>query len=249
MSRCEETRELLWPLDGPREVVESEADARLHLEDCPDCQAFFKRDAALTAALNVDFAASAPEGLRSRVSELLDGELAVAASIGPARAGLARRLSPWLAAAAALVIAAVGLVRSSSGNLDAAYVEAYLAPHAHTAVLDAPTVDQAYEFFMAELGTAVMPAVVRDGTMRRARVCEIQGQSSAVVDYEFDGHTVAHYRLPAGSLPDVGQMHSATEDGVCVVRWSDDQYDHAIVADIPEDELIQVAQQQFAALR
>jgi len=248
MSRCDEVQELLWPLDGPREVVEGEADARLHLQSCPTCQAFFKRDTALGIALQVDVETPASDRLRARVTALLDDEV-LATARERRRPGFARRLTPWLAAAAALVVAGVGLLRPDPDDLNKAYVEAYRTTHVHMAALDAPTADQVYEFFMTELGSPVMPTVISSGTMSRARVCAILGQSSAVVDYELQGHKVAHYRLPAGSWSRLDEVRSETEDGVCVVRWSDDEYDHAIVADIPEDQLVDIAQQQFAALR
>ncbi len=244
MSKCDEVRELLWPLDAPRAVVEGEAEARAHLEDCTDCASFFKRDAALTRALAVDLVTSTPEGLRARIADALDQEPQLTR-----HGGLSRRVVPWLAAAAAITIVALGALRSPGRSLDLAYVDAYLIPHPHAAELDAPTSDQAYEFFMAELGTAITPALASTEPVRGARICAIQGQPSAVVDYDLGGHKVAHYRRPARSRSLDEKVHSQTANGVCVVRWSDGQYDHALVADIPEDELIVVAQQQFAALQ
>jgi len=70
-----------------------------------------------------------------------------------------------------------------------------------------------------------------------------------MVQYEMGEHEVAHYRVIATSGPAGRPIHSATEDGVCVVRWSDGIFDHALVADIPEAELRVIAEQQFSALR
>ncbi|MCG8468586.1 MAG: hypothetical protein MJB57_10330 [Gemmatimonadetes bacterium] len=246
MSRCDETRELLWPLGGPEEVGEREAEARAHLEGCEACRAFFRRDEALGSALQLDVSAPVSDELKERVARMLDQEATVI-PLSTARRG-SRRLGPWLAAAAALVIVVVGILRSGT-DMDAVYADAYRERHVHMAVLDGPTGDQAYEFFMQELGTEMMPAVMGDAPVRRARICKIGDHSSAVVDYEMDGHTVAHYRLPAGAASAPSRVHVETDDGVCVVRWSDDRYDHALVADMPEQELLAVAEQQFAALR
>ncbi len=248
MSTCEDVRELLWPLDALRGAVEGEAEARAHLESCPDCAAFFRRDAALSSLLGRSTPdAQVPPEFRERLMSALEGEEA-ARPIERARPGRLTRAAPIIAVAAALVVAAVGLLRVAPQNLDVLYVESYQARDNEELVLSAADIDQAYEFFMRELGVPVTPVVLGGGRVSRAMICLIEGRRTAMVEYEMEGHILAHYRGPLASEDGGGAMHSATEDGVCVVRWSDGEFEHALVADIPEDELRVIAEQQFAAL-
>lgn len=249
MSRCEDVRERLWPLDELRAVVEGEGDARAHLEGCSDCQAFFRRDGALTSRLrSVEPGAQAPAEFRERLmAALAQAEMAQPGE--RAWPGRLSRAAPLIAVAATMLIAALGLLRLAPQSLDALYVEAYQEGDPEEMVLWAPEGDQAYEFFMRELGLPVTPVIFAEGRVKRAVICLIEGRRTAVIEYELDGHTVAHYRSPIASEDGGGAMHSATEDGVCVVRWSDGEFEHALVADIPEEELRVIAELQFAALR
>lgn len=244
MMKCDEVRECLWPLDEIRKVGEREVGARAHLDACPACQAFFRRDAELTRALNsLSPDQEAPQGLEGRV-------------VGALGASVSRRRSArsvlfgWgapLVAAAAIILASVGLLRVGAQNLDASFVESYLGRDALTNVVATPDQDQAYEFFMSELGLPIAPVSV-EGRVTRAMICVVEGKRQALVEYELDGKMVAHYRSPSASGDGGGSIHTATEDGVCVVRWSDGEFEHALVAPIPEDELRVIAEQQFAAL-
>lgn len=72
---CEASRRLLWPLGRPRELGAAEAAARLHLDGCTSCRAFFARDNLLTALLGrYGGRARAPAALRSRVRRALARE-------------------------------------------------------------------------------------------------------------------------------------------------------------------------------
>jgi len=253
MSRCDEVRELLWPLDRPREVVEGEAEARAHLEDCPDCRAFFDREAALDHLLeHVGSTESAPKDLRVRVVAALDrepengvqGSDPIPGSPGFSRF---RRFVPWVAVAAAVALAAIGTLRTGGSSQDLTYVQAYLNRDAEPAFLATSDPAAASRFFVEEFGQDVVPVTLDRGSLERAVVCEVGGARSAMVQYQLEGHDVAHYRVPATRDAREKPLHSATEDGVCVVRWSDGEFDHALVADIPEDELRMIAEHQFAA--
>lgn len=263
-SRCDEARELLWPLDELRAATDDEAEARAHLASCEPCRAFFTRDAALAAALGrADVAAPAPPALIARIADHLraepgesegsgsEGGLEAARRISSRRRpgrGLGAWLAP-LAAAAAISVAAIGLLRVGPEDVDALYVASYLDRDAESTVVSTSDADQAYQFFMRELGVPVSPVLFGEGRVNRAMICLIDGERTAMVEYELDGHMVAHYRGPITSEDGGGALHSATEDGVCVVRWSDGEFQHALVADIPEDELRGIAVRQFAALR
>ena len=75
MLSCEETRQILWPLERPREFVPGEEDARAHLGECAHCRAFFAMGTRLTGVLaRYGAAVKAPPELRARVMDAIAGE-------------------------------------------------------------------------------------------------------------------------------------------------------------------------------
>lgn len=258
MIGCDEARELLWPMDRPREYVDGEGEARRHLERCPGCQAFFRRDAAITRALQRSgIQVSAPQDLRERVFDALARERALrppprATSSAPAW------LSGWLpmgAAATVALLIGIGLsgTRADGGSTggdgaEEAYVQDFLSRAVEADVVEFPEPEAVTAFFMRELGVLVEPIALEAGRMSRAMICLIQGERAAMVEYELGERTIAHYLLPthhweAAGAPDV---RSASEAGVQVVSWSDERFDHALVSDLSEEDLTALARSQFA---
>lgn len=257
---CDRAREALWPLERPRAPGEDEA--RAHLEACPECQAFFRRDARLSRRLEGTCVKTpCPETLRERLVEVIDrapGPVATAvAGAGPAaRPGSGRRVRdrfragpaiPWMIAAATILIAAVGLLRPGPRDLEAAFVQDYRTRAAGQTAVESPDIDRVAAFFLREVGFEAVPVAISNGAFTRAEVCFIDGRRAARVEYEIDGHAVAHYRVPADAGPASAPVHASTVDGVCVVRWTDGRFDHALVADIPETELAVLARREFGA--
>lgn len=246
MTDCERTRELLWPLDRPRKVDPGVEEARAHLEECVDCRAFFERDAALGRRLRgTRLGTDAPAGLRARAIAAIEAEPAFAA-----RSALVRRAARWTVAAAALLVAAVGLSRLGLGvaSAEASYIADYQS-HMDEIVPDGgPDLAQTYEFFMSEFGVPVTPVTFDAGTANRAMICLIDGRRVATVEYELDGHKIAHYRVPVSeSALGLGELRSATKDDLCIIRWADGEFEHALVSDMEEVRLRQVAVERFSA--
>lgn len=254
---CDEVQELLWPMDRPREYVEGEEKARSHLEACPACQAFFRRDAEITEALRRQgLQAHAPKDLRERVFDALARERALRP--GPRT----RRSTPvWLSrllpvgAAAALGLAlGIGTMGTRGdeaptriGAADGAYVQDFLSRAVEVDVVEFPEPEAVTAFFMRELGVRVEPVAFEAGRMSRVMICLIEGERAAMVEYEMGSRTVAHYLLPVGAeVANRSDVRSGSEAGVQVVSWSDDRFEHALVSDLPADDLTELARSHFA---
>jgi len=251
MDRCNEIRELLWPLDRPREVVAGEAEAREHLEGCEQCSAFFERDAMISDVLRArGVATTAPREVRERVFDALARERTFGSHV-PGRAarrrGIAVRTLPWAASVVAAVGGlAIGLSRPVP-NADKAYAQDFLSRAVEADAVEMPDAQAVSAFFMRELGVSITPVVLGEAPMSEAMVCLIDGQRAAMMEYEIDGYTLAHYQVPLTEGRDAGLRTSglAEEDGVCVYRWSDGGFQHALVSDMPGERLQSIAESRF----
>jgi anti-sigma factor RsiW len=138
-----------------------------------------------------------------------------------------------------------GLSRPSS-DMEGAYAQDFLSRAVEADAVEGPDVQAVSAFFMRELGVPVAPIVLASSPMSRAMICLIDGERAAMVEYEMDGYTLAHYRVPLqdGRMP--GRSPAVTdENGVCVYRWSDGRFEHALVSDMPEDRLLAIAEANF----
>lgn len=247
MPTCEVVRELLWPLDRLRPLVEGEEGARAHLARCAACQAFFRRDRAIGEALRRRGpAVPTPADVRERALEALVRERPAV------RRARHRRLRPsrsagWAAAAAVLASVAVGIFGPRAGGREALFAEDFLSRAVEADVVERPDRAAISAFFMRELGVQVAPVTLDEAELNRAMICLIKGKRAAMVEYEFAGRIVAHYRVPAGQT--VGatptEVRTASEAGVQVVRWSDDRFEHALVSELPAVELENLARRRF----
>jgi anti-sigma factor RsiW len=79
-------------------------------------------------------------------------------------------------------------------------------------------------------------------------ICLIEGERAAMVEYEIGGRTIAHYLLPVGGEKAMraSDVRSASEAGVQVVSWSDGRFEHALVSDLSESDLRDLARSRFA---
>lgn len=262
MLSCDEARRILWPLDRPREFVGGEEAARSHLRQCADCRDFFAADARLTGILGrYGGVAKAPPVLRARVLAAIASENQGAVDDASANHGATPnepRLRPeshgrgaigMIAVTLLLMALPVTLLVARDGNEPAEdlFVQDYLRRAVEESVLESPDAAAVSSFFMSELGVAVTPAQMKNAEMTRAMVCLLRSQRAAMVEYQMGGHTVAHYMLPRDDRS-VGLSVLLTESrrGVQVAAWSDDEFEHALVSDLPESELAQLASTEFA---
>ncbi|MGH7539897.1 MAG: hypothetical protein ACRELC_02755 [Gemmatimonadota bacterium] len=252
MSDCDRVRELLWPLDAPRAWVEGEEGARAHLEACPECQAFFERDAVIGRILRGERVLQpAPRELRERVFDALARERAMGTGARPD----ARPRAVWTgrrAAGAAAVAAVVALglfLLPRAGDSGSAFARDYLSRVVEQRRVDVADSVEISDFFLHEFGQRIEPRRVAAAEMARAMICLIEGRRAATVEYVLGGHTVAHYRIPlaAGAGRRIVGVQTEADGGVRAVRWSDDRFEHALVSDLPASELERIARTRFAA--
>jgi anti-sigma factor RsiW len=95
-------------------------------------------------------------------------------------------------------------------------------------------------------------------TLRGARLCLIDGRRGAVVEYRAaTGEPVSYYVVPAPegkSMPVAGDVQRASRAGYHVVGWTEPGLLHALVANLPESRLVELArlcmkEMQIAAVR
>ena len=247
MSSCEEARAVLWPLDRPREVREGERAARAHLDECSACRAFFERDASISRALRAhDLETRPPDALRERVLAAVRRETPRRPSFGSRRRGGWRTI-PWVAAAAVAGLT-FGLSRSGTTSPNM-YAQDFLSRAVEADAVVGPDAQAVSSFFMRELGVPIAPVSLASAPMSRAMICLIDGERAALVEYEVDGYTLAHYRVPRvdGRVARAAAPTMSEENGVCVYRWTDERFQHALVSDMPEARLLAVARSAFDA--
>lgn len=262
---CEEARAALWPWDRPRPHTETETAALEHVEGCAACRAFFRRDLAVARAVRAcGFEERAPRELRERVYAALarerafgdgerafgDGERAFGDGERSARAGGKWRGRVAAAVGALLVLLAVGglVLALRPEPVQDAYVEDFVGRAVEETVVETPDPSRMSRFFMREMGLSLFPVSLEGGSPSRAMICLIRGRRAAMVEYEIEGYTVAHYRLPASETRARGRgVRLFSERGLSVARWEDGAFEHALVSDLPMERLAGVARREFAA--
>jgi hypothetical protein len=237
---------MLWPLDRPRGVREGEEEARAHLKECPGCRVFFEHDASISRALRAhDLETRPPEEFRARVVEAIAGE-AVRPPVRRLAGASWLRTIPWVAAAAVAGVM-FGLSRAAPPAGDM-YAQDFLSRAVEADAVLTPDDAAVSAFFMRELGVPVAPVTVTSAPMSRAMICLIDGARAALVEYEMEGYTLAHYRVPRqqGDIA-TAKPGMSEENGVCVYRWSDEMFQNALVSDMPEERLLDVVRTEFGA--
>lgn len=258
-SRCEKTRRLLWPRDLPREYVEGEMQARRHLEGCYDCRRFFRGDESLAVALRRHGSSrrEAPRGLRERVYDALAHERAVRAPAfvagRPSPGADAHRGGSTLAGAVLALSGFVALLVAAGDTPSAdAYVHDFTSRAVEEDVIRTSDPATVASFFMKEIGVGLTPVPFEEADLSRAMICLIRGERAAMVEYRWRGRTVAHYRLPLASRARAAAARTPLwwleQRGVKAIRWVDGGFEHALVSELPVEELVRLARSRFPGL-
>lgn len=269
---CEAVQRCLWPLDEPRPYSEEEEAARMHLGHCTGCREFFERDAALGRAIaRYGLGARAPRSLHQRIREALfgRGDLArpPAPSVSPppgdenraahvageimraTRFPVRLRREGWAVAAAVVAfLAAATFFGGGASGVGEVYAEDYLS-HVEDLKIYSPDPTAVSAFFQQQMGVGLRPVILDGGQVTRAMVCVLADRQAAMVEYALGEHIVAHYRI----IRD-GQTASPSRDlrftaqrGVTTVTWQDATFEHALVSDLPTDDLLVLARAAFSA--
>lgn len=260
MMDCKEVRKVLWPADVLR-VSDDEVEAALqHAENCSSCEKFLEEDRRMAQFVRESVPrVHAPRELRERLYTVLARERA---GVVPSRqAGRRKRrlLAVSSLAVVALVLASAGhwlIGRGQSAAAATAFAEDYLRRVVEQEELRTADPQQIASFFARELGVAMPPPQIPDFEVQRATICLMNGRRGGVVEYEGKGRHLTYYLLPLGEgaetepagLKDF-QVGDATyaapalarEQGLGVATWWDGKHQHALVGDLPSQELKRLA--------
>ncbi len=256
---CREARKTLWPADGLR-VGDAEVGAALaHAEACGSCSEFLEQDRRM-AQLIRDSAprVRAPRELRERLFTALARE-----RLGFPTSNTAshRFQQPWAVAAILVAGLAVGvaadwLVGGSRGTpVATAFAEDYLRRVVEREELRTADRRQVALFFARELGVAMSPPGIPEFDVKRAAICLMNGRRGGVIEYESRDRQLSYYLIPqeGGSTverSDVdasaiespsGEPGLSSERGLSVATWWDAGHQHALVGDMPVQELERLA--------
>ncbi len=272
---CERTREVLWPLDRPRNHLPEEEAARSHLTQCHECRAFFLRDAELAQLLRrvgEGIAVAPTSGLRMAVAEALasqrwldavrdveESSAAPTADLVDLAPGESRpRSQGWRSelAAAAVAVLLLGGGHVLSDRYDTgSYTDRFAADYVRTAAVDFEQsgldVSQIGQFYDREMGRVIVPVVLHEAPVTRATVCDLRGDLGSMIEYDLEGTRLVHYRIPlehGGQRMEPIDVTVASRRGVQVAHWADGDFEHALVSEAPAAYLAWLAENRFSRL-
>ena len=255
--QCGRARRLLWPDKTLRVVDPALAEARAHVADCRACQAFVAdMETMATLARTLAPRAVTPTSLRDRLLSSVARERSEARRRGPAVLYRARTIVAGVAALAALVLVILSPIYQDRGGeawRDA--ISAIVADHArelHHEALMTSDAGVAREWLSARVAFAVHVPEVSGTVLERVEICLLDGQRACLIRYRVDGHAVSYYSFSLvpgevrsqSAADESGSVtfHREEEAGYRVVAWEDAGVLRALVADLPADRLLALAE-------
>jgi anti-sigma factor RsiW len=257
MMDCREARRILWPADSLR-VGDTEVEAALaHAEECVFCSGFLGEDRRVAQLIRDSVPrVRAPRELRERLYTALARERAGST---PLRQVHWRR--PWTVAALVTAGLAIGLAghwlidASRSAPAATAFAEDYLRRVVEQEELRTTDRQQIASFFARELGVSMPPPNVPEFRVQRATICLMNGRRGGVVEYESQGRQLTYYLIPLqreGAVKPSGvdarvieggssEPGLTSERGLGVATWWDGEHQHALVGNLPAQELKRLA--------
>lgn len=267
---CSEARHTLWPPERPRLAEGEVFEARRHVQGCPACESYFAQDRSLLRAYDRASQERAPQILRERVFDALARERSKGLGLRPSggadtyevtealagvKAPAARRVSRrWVLAAAA---SAVGLVAGSSvvflqslletssdGGL---FAEDYLRRAVAEERIVSSDAVEVSRFLTRELGRPISLLQLAGLRLTSAEICLIEGRRGAMIQYLEDGREILHYVIPREGTqprdPVPASAWSATTnaDGPALITWATPEIEQALVGEVPEAHLMELA--------
>lgn len=244
--RCGTARRLLWPGMGPQAITDAIETAQAHQRTCEACRRFVAAQEASAAQLSkLADGPIAPAAVRERIFNRL------------ARERVGRSAQTLRTTAVGVSIVAAGLLiaggfwvtdakrhdSDSQQQLVAVAEDHVRSRHAESiAATDVATVQR---WVAGRAPFAVHIPLMPGAALQGARLCYMDGRRGVVLRYQVDGRELSYYIMPAepSSAAPIAReqfLHGA-QRGYQVVAWHDLGLVHALVADLPEDRLLQLA--------
>lgn len=241
---CGRTRRLLWPDASPRAVTADVEAAQRHLATCEECRLFLgemRRLARLTH--DVGPRPQAPREVRDR---LFRAVARVRTEIPNSPTSSTRR---WAAPAiVALLIFGLAVEWRSWTNRVPDPIAGLADDHMRATRGDGVVSGDSVlvsRWLAARLPFAMDVPALPNLALRGARLCVMEGQRGGVVEYSAEGRTVSYFVVPdwhpPASPPVQGELHRAKREGYHIVSWREPGLVHALVGDLPEARLVELA--------
>jgi len=241
--RCGEARRVLWPDVGPREVTTAVRDAESHLRSCEACRRFLAEQDGFAAMVREQAPKpEAPARVRAGVFESVARERA-RASARPV----------WIGRVAALVLVVAGAawwglrvpsVQDAWGDQLAALAADHVRAAGDESLMSSD-VETVRDWLTERVSFGVHVPDMPDARLAGARLCFVNGQRSAVVEYRVDNRDVSFYLMPAGaSAPTAlspAEFVRGADSGYEFIAWQGAGLVHALVGSVPEARLRQMA--------
>ena len=240
---CGRARRLLWPDAGLRAVSPEVEAAERHVAGCEGCRAFLE-EMRHTAAVVRDLAPR-PEAPRTARNRLFQ-------AIARARTGSSKprhpRVAKWAGLAAAIALAAsLAVVWGSRGAAGpdpiAGLAEDHMRATRGEGLVSSDSAVVA-GWLASRLPFAMDVPRLPSLELRGARLCLMDGRRGGVVEYSAAGRLVSYFVVPswpAGRAPARGEVHVTSRQGFHVAAWQEPGLVHALVGDLPEATLAELA--------
>ncbi len=244
LTQCGRARRILWPDASPREATPEVVEAQTHLARCAACRAFFEEMRELAALVRSSVPRPpAPADVRRRVL----GRLRQARGGSDRQTWVGRRRR--LLAVAAAVVLGLGSAwwswRSRVGDREA--IHAFAEDHVRAATTDglASSEPEAVRAWLEQrLPFAIQVPALPRTRLVGGRLCLMDGELGAVLEFELEGHAVSYYVVPGKAGARGGgarTLRSGSHAGYRVVAWQDAGLVHALVGDLPQATLAELA--------
>lgn len=257
MGVCSKTRRILWPADTLRVSDEALEAALEHAAACPDCRSFLEEDRRVAELIRQTVPrARAPRELRERLYTVLARERAGVLPEPSNHNRRSRGVAVALLVIAALAVGGVGHWLGRHGESAAAataFAEDYLRRAMEQDELRTADPEAIASFFTRELGVSMPPPRVPQFEVQRAVICLMNGKRGGVVEYRAGGRHLAYYLIPHPSSGSDAATEAtassatrfdpalAEERGLGVATWWDGEHQHALVGNLPPEELKRLA--------
>jgi len=248
MMTCGRARRLLWPDTGPRETTAEVVEAREHVSRCELCRRFFEDIRRVSETIRAAAPRPhAPAEVRDRVFKAIARARTGASA---SRGGMPWRRRAGLGLVATVLLAGMWLgYRATHGRVTPAsdavssIVEDHVRTQSGGGLASSDSLEVA-RWLADRLPFAVQVPIFPEARLRGARLLLVNRQSGAVVEYAIDGEALSYYVVPTSSGDAAvapRQISVTSRLGYHLATWEDAGLTHALVAVLPEPELLALA--------